>query len=331
MSYFLWSTMPDDPLARLADEGRLRDEAVLRTQVQRMLADPKADALIDNFAAQWLYLRTLTDVQPDYAAFPAWTEELRQAMRTETQLTLRELFRGAGTLDQLLLGEFTFVNARLAQFYGLPAQGGTFARVSLAGTPRRGVLTQGSLLTVTSYPTRTSPVKRGKWVLEQLLCSAPPPPPPGVEGLTDSPGARGSIRQRLEEHRKNPVCASCHSLMDPIGFGLENFSGIGAYRTMDNGAPVDASGKLPDGRTFAGARELAGLLATDPRFPRCTAEKLYTYALGRGPEELDQERLQALGNALVKSGYKAQDLITSIVLSETFRFRRGEPVQGGAR
>lgn len=330
LSYFLWSSMPDDALLELADAGMLQDDAVLRDQALRMLQDDRAKALLDNFAGQWLFIRALDDHEPDYATFPDFDAALRAAMRTETELYFREFLFGEQTMDQLLTADFSFVDDRLAAHYGLPdaaAIGAEFTRVSLEGSARRGLLTQAGLLTVTSYPTRTSPVKRGKWVLEQLLCAPPPPPPPGVEGLTTEEMPQGSLRERMEAHRTDPVCASCHTAMDPIGFGFENYDGIGKYRDTDQGFDIDPSGMLPDGTGFSGPIELAGLLAQDDRLPRCMAQQLFTYALGRGPERYDRDDLTAITQAFVSGGYHFRELAESIVLSDAFRMRRAESDQ----
>jgi hypothetical protein len=327
LSYFIWSSMPDDELLDLADAGMLQDPDTLRAQVQRMLENDKAEALLSNFAGQWLFIRALEDHEPDYAAFPTFDDGLRAAMRTEAEMYFREFLFGDETMDRLLTADFTFVNDRLAGHYDLPSAasaGAEFERVSLAGSERAGLLTQGALLTVTSYPTRTSPVKRGKWVLQQLLCSPPPAPPPGVEGLTQEEMPTGSLRERMEQHRSNPVCASCHALMDPIGFGMENYDGIGAYRVSDQGFDVDPSGTLPDGTGFSGALELAGLLAADNRLPRCMAQQLFTYALGRGTQPYDSDDLDSVTQAFVSGGYHFRQLVELIVLSDAFRMRRGE-------
>jgi hypothetical protein len=272
-----------------------------------------------------LFLRGLDDHEPDYAVFPGYTDELEQSMRRETELLFGDLLAGTLTLDQLLTADYTYVNAPLAAHYGLadaPADG--FSKVSLAGTGRAGLLTHGAILTVTSYPTRTSPVKRGKWVLEQLLCEPPPPPPPGVEGLIQENMPSGSLRQRMEQHRANPTCAACHTQMDPIGFGLERYDGIGAFRDSDGGFAIDASGELPDGTAFSGAMELSALLAGDARFADCTAEQLLTYALGRGVTRHDEPHVSALSEAFAAAGYRLTALIEEIVLSDAFRARRGE-------
>jgi hypothetical protein len=328
--------MPDDELLAAADAGTLTDKPGLLAQVTRMLASPKAAALVDNFAGQWLHIRKLDDHEPDYNVFPGYDPALRDAMRTETELMFRDLLAGTASANQLLTADFTYVNDRLAKHYGLPAPGSAdHKRVSLLGTKRGGLLTQASMLTVTSYPARTSPVQRGRWVLEQLLCEPPPAPPPGVEGLQPETMPTGTLRQRTEQHRANPTCAACHNHMDPIGFGLENYDGIGAYRTTDSGFDIDASGKLPDGRTFTGAQELSRLLAEDARFTRCMTEQLYVYALGRGPVStaghMDPGTLASIAQSFSSGGFKLQNLIEMVVTADTFRKRRGEPdAQGGA-
>lgn len=331
LSYFLWSTMPDAELRAAADAGRLRDPAEIDAQVRRMLADPKARALVDNFAGQWLYIRAMDDVMPDYQAFPAFDDELRASMKTETRLFFETfLLEDRSALDMLDAG-FTFIDERLARHYGLdpaagePVPGTDFRRVALPGdSGRAGLLTQGSVLTVTSFPRRTSPVKRGKWVLEQLLCSAPPPPPPEVEGRIEEVDPDAPLRERLAQHRADPVCAACHARMDPIGLGLEQFDGIGAWRDLENGHPVDASGEFPDGRTFDGAVELSALLKQEPALARCMAEKLFTYALGRGPQPSDHCVLEDIEREFAAGGHRFSALIGAIARSPAFRQRRGE-------
>lgn len=331
LSYFLWSSAPDEALLQAAESGQLAEPAGITAQVGRMLADPRAAALVTNFAAQWLALRAIDSAEPDMSTYPAYRPSLRTAMAEETRRFLAEFFPqpGAATpawsLQQLPSAAFTFVNRELAQHYGLPAPSGDeWRKVTLAEGPRRGLLTQGSVLLSTSYPARTSPVRRGKWVLEQLLCTPPPPPPPNVVGDFGKGPTTGTLRQRLEQHRANSYCASCHKRFDPIGFALENFDGIGAYRTTDGGAPVDASGVLADGRAFKDATELAALLAADPQLGRCAVEKIFTYALGRAPGEGDKKTLDALQEQLAPRGYLASELALQVVLSETFRTRRGE-------
>ena len=325
LSYFLWSSMPDDALFQAAADGRLRDDGGLRAEVDRMLSDPKSDALIDNFAGQWLRIRALDDHVPDYAAFPEWDGALQSAMREEAKRFFSDFLRGDVGMNEFLLTDFTYLNDRLAAHYGLPFDlGSELERVSLGPTDSRfGLLTLGALLTVTSTPTRTSPVKRGVWILEQLLCAEPPPPPPGVEGLPENDMSSGSLRAQLERHRADPACASCHNLMDPLGLGLEQYDGIGAYRTEDQGFAIDASGRLIDGQTFGDAREMAALIQDDERFDVCVVEKLFTYALGRPPSASEHPFLEAIAKSFAQSGSDLPELIKLIVTSEPFRTRRG--------
>jgi len=325
LSYFLWSSMPDDALFEAAANGSLQDPEQLRTEVERMLGDSKANALVDNFAGQWLRIRSLDDHTPDYATFPDWDEELQQAMGQEAKLFFSEFLSGRASMDEFLLSDFTFANARLAEHYALP--GGLdneLRKVSLGPEdPRFGLLTLGSVLTVTSTPIRTSPVKRGVWILEQLLCSEPPPPPPGVEGLLEGDMSSGSLRAQLERHREDPACASCHNLMDPLGLGLEHYDAIGAFRTEDRGVPVDASGQLIDGQAFVDGREMAALIQQDERHDRCVVEKVFTYALGRPVAATEEPFVEAIATAYAQSGSQLPELIKLIVTSEPFRTRRG--------
>jgi len=325
LSYFLWSSMPDDALFDAATSGRLRDEAGLRDEVDRMLSDPKAQALVDNFAGQWLRIRSLDDHVPDYATFPDWDDSLKSSMSQETKMFFGDFLRGDVPMDELLMTDFTYLNDRLAAHYGLPFDlGPELERVSLEPTDSRfGLLTLGSLLTVTSTPTRTSPVKRGVWILEQLLCSEPPPPPPGVEGLPQDGMSGGTLRDQLEQHRADPTCASCHNLMDPLGLGLEQYDAIGAYRTEDQGFPIDAGGELVDGQTFADGREMAALIQGDERFDLCVVEKLFTYALGRPPGSSEHPFLETIAQSSAQSGAQLPEIIKRIVTSEPFRTRRG--------
>lgn len=330
LSYFLWSSMPDDALFELASSGQLRDPEVLKAQVDRMLDDPRSQALVENFAGQWLYTRALVDVQPDYQYFPGFDESLRQAMRQETELFFGVFLREDLGVDELFSADFTFLNDRLAQHYGLPSPGSgeAMVRVQLGSEERRGLLTQGSVLTVTSYPTRTSPVKRGKWVLTQLLCSEPPPPPPGVEGLATEVNPTATLRERLEQHRSNPECAVCHQIMDPVGFGMERYDGIGSYRDMDRGGfPIDATGELPGLGTFDGALELSDVIAGHEELPTCVTEQLMTYALGRGMQRSDQVWVEEVASGFASDGMRLRALIKRIVLSPPFQYRRGE--EGG--
>jgi mono/diheme cytochrome c family protein len=288
LSYFLWSSMPDDELFALARNGKLREGDNLDKQVARMLRDRKAQSLVENFADQWLQIRNLKNVNPDRTRFPTFDEALRTAMQKETELFFEAVIREDRSVLDLIDADFTFLNERLARHYGIPGvKGEAFQRVALKDGIRGGLLTQASILTVTSNPTRTSPVKRGKWILEQVLGAPPPPPPPDVPILKDDRDGplKGSLRQRMEQHRANPSCASCHSRMDPLGFGFENFDAIGAWREKDGEYAVDASGVLPSGQTFQGPKALKAILkAKDKDFCRALTEKLLTYALGRGVE-----------------------------------------------
>lgn len=330
LSYFLWSSMPDPALFAAAAEGKLQDPKELAKHALRMIEDPRSKALVDNFAGQWLAIREMDHVTPEAALFPDFDDTLRRSMRKETELFFAEFMRGDLDLTGLLTADFSFVDARLAEHYGMSSPGADFTKVKIDTSKRRGLFGQGTFLTTSSYPNRTSPVKRGRWVLEQLLCTPPPPPPPGVEGLDKPDGVTGTVRERMEAHRKQPVCASCHQLMDPIGFGLENFDGIGKWRTEEAGSTIDASGKLPGaGATFAGGSELALALADDARVGRCVAQHLYTYALGRGPEASDQIYLDEIASGTKGAGNRMKDLIVQIVTSEPFRMRRAAIVKEG--
>ena len=320
LSYFLWCTMPDDELMQLAVAGKLR--ANLDAQVQRMLADPKSGAFVKNFAGQWLTLSKLAAADPDSKLFPSFDDELKAAMLTETEMFFEAIVRENRSVLDLIDGNFTFVNARLARHYGIEGVYGThFRRVETPPT-RGGLLTQGSILTLTSHTNRTSPVKRGKWVLEQLLGTPPPPPPPDVPALEDQQELKGSLRQVMEMHRKNPVCASCHARMDPIGFGFENYSAIGAWRDKDGEFAVDPSGVLPDGQKFQGPAELKAILRGKKElFVRSLAEKMLTYATGRGMEYYDKCALDKIVEALDKNDYRFQTLLVETIHSEPFQMR----------
>jgi hypothetical protein len=325
LSYYLWSRMPDEALFVDAQSGKLLTDAGLAEQVERMLKDPRSAALVSNFAGQWLNLRRTDQVKPDASVYPSFDDELRASLRAESELFFAELLAKARPISELLTGAFTFVDERLASHYGLaaPAADG-FARVELAGTPRVGFLTQGSFLTATSNPTRTSPVKRGKWVLDQLLCAPPPPPPPGVDTSFNEMGAT-SLRQRLEEHRAKEPCKSCHRVMDPIGLSFENFDGVGTYRAADQYGPIDATGTLPTAsgdRSFLGASELVAILASDERLASCVAEKVLTYAIGRGVSQSDEALIAAVTHATSASGAGFRGLFASVAASEGFRSRR---------
>lgn len=327
LSYFLWSSMPDQTLFDLAADGTLLEPAVMIAQVRRMITDDKARALVDNFAGQWLFTRALDDVNPDYAIYPEYDEALRAAMAMETGEFFKAMLDADRPALDLLDADFTFVNERLATHYGISGvTGDAPTRVTLpANLNRRGVLSQASLLSVTSYPKRTSPVRRGKFVLEQILCTPPPPPPPGVEGLPEDPMATGSLRERLEAHRSDPTCAGCHSSMDPIGFGLESFDGIGSFRTQDEfGFAIDSRGELPDGRTFEGAVQLANILKADLRTPHCFAERMFIYALGRGSTRDDRCTMDGIVEDHDARGGSFRALAESIAHSPAFTHRRGE-------
>jgi hypothetical protein len=331
LSYFVWSSTPDDRLLDLADRGALQDPNVLETETRRMLDDPRSQALVTSFAGQWLFTRAVSSASPDPLRFPEFDEELRAAMQCETELTFDRLLRDpdASALD-LVTSDETFVNARLARHYGLEAPdtdvGNGWGLVSTQGTGRSGILGHASLLTVTSQPTRTSPTRRGKFVLENLLCLVPDPPPPGVEGLVEPEQGEEeeSVRERLEQHRADPSCASCHSVIDPIGFGLEHFDAIGRYRGSDAGFAIDDSALYMDTDAFTGASELGALIRDDPQLPFCMAQKTMTYALGQSV--LDDACLVEDVNAkFAEGGYKMSDLIVETVRSPAFRMRRGAP------
>ncbi|MBV8707081.1 MAG: DUF1592 domain-containing protein, partial [Acidobacteriaceae bacterium] len=331
LSYFLWSSMPDEELLQLAGEKRLCQPDVLHAQVKRMLKNPKADALVDNFAGQWLELRNLDSVHPDPDQFPNFDEPLRQAMYMETRLFVNSIVHEDRSILDFINGQYTFVNERLAKFYGIPGvKGREFRRVALDGEERSGVLTQASVLLVTSYPTRTSPVLRGKWILENVLNAPPPPPPPGV-GSIDAKGGplSGTMRQQMEKHRANPMCAGCHTRMDPLGFALENYDAIGAWRTHDASLPIDASGVLPGGKKFTGSAELKQILASDRQaFGECLTEKLLIYALGRGLEPYDRAATKKIVAGLAANDYRFSSLITGIVDSVPFQMGRGDGGNG---
>lgn len=323
LSYFLWSSMPDDELLSLAWRGLLRKDGNLERQVQRMLQHPKSQALVDNFAAQWLELRKFDELAPSQKHFPGFNEQLRQDMRRETELFFADVLRNDRSVIELLVADYTFLNERLARHYGIPeVKGDEFRKVSLTGTPRGGLLTHGSVLTVTSNPTRTSPVKRGRWILENLLGEPPPPPPPNVpELVSDGQELTGTLRQRMEQHRANPNCAICHEQMDALGFALENFDAVGAWRLFDGKYPIDPTGELPGGVKFRGSAELARVLRDRKasQFVRCMSEKLLTYALGRGLEFYDQCAVDTIMKTLDENDHRFSVLVLEIVKSEPFQ------------
>jgi len=326
LSYFLWSSMPDAELFQLAEDQSLSCPEVMEPQVRRMLKDPKAQAFVENFAGQWLQLRNLKTLKPDAKEFPTFGEPLRQAMVRETELFFGSILNEDRSLEDFLAADYTFVNERLAKHYGLPnVKGDQFRKVSVPGDRRGGLITQASILTVTSNPTRTSPVKRGKWILEQILGTPPPPPPPNVPELDDSKKSAltGTLRQRMEQHRANASCASCHSKMDPLGFGLENYDAVGAWRDKDGGFPIDASGTLPGGQSFQGVKDLKVILdSKKSEFTRCLAEKVLIYAIGRGLEDFDACSVDKIVNAVEGDSHRFSRLILEVILSEPFQRRR---------
>jgi mono/diheme cytochrome c family protein len=325
LSYFLWASMPDAELMRAADKGTLRQPAVLAAQVQRMLRDPKARALAENFGGQWLQFRALESLTRDRERFPDFEDYLRFSMRRETELFIEHVIREDRSVLDFLDGRYSFVNERLARHYGIPdVTGPEFRRVELTGLPRGGVLTHASVLSVSSYATRTSPVLRGKWILDNLLDSPPPEPPADVPNLDEETiGTSASMREQLEEHRKNPTCASCHRRMDPLGFGLENFDATGAWRDRDGNFEIDASGSLPDGRVFSGPEELMEILKGDrDEFARAITAKLLTYALGRGLERYDTRTVRDIASKLPGHDYRFSGLVLEIVNSLPFQSRR---------
>jgi cytochrome c553 len=324
MSYFLWSSMPDEELFRLAEAQQLRDPQVLAREVRRMLRDDKANALVKNFGEQWLNLRLMDRTKPDSEKFLSIDDELLDDMRRETLMFVGAVVREDRSILDFIDGRFTFVNGSLARYYGITGvDGEQFQRVELDGRQRSGIMTHGSILTISSYATRTSPVLRGKWVLDNLLGAPPPPPPDNIPALLDKDlGTAASMRQRLEQHRANPICASCHDRMDPIGFGLENYDAAGAWREKDGRFDIDTSGTLPDGRTFTGADGLKQILRADGAiFARNFTEKLMTYALGRGLERGDRPVVDQITRDAAHDSYKFVPLVEGIVNSRPFRMR----------
>ena len=327
LSFFLWSSIPDDELLGLAEQGKLKDPVVLQQQTRRMLDDPRSQALVTNFAGQWLYLRNLATWKPDAGIFPQFDESLRNSMRQQTELFFGSVLHEDRSILELLDADYTFLNQRLAEHYGIPnIYGPQFRRVTLADPNRRGLLGQGSILTVTSYPNRTSVVQRGRWVLENLLGTPPPPPPADVPELKPE-GKDGKplpLRLAMEQHRADAVCASCHARMDPIGFALENYDAIGRWRSEDAGSPIDVSGKLPDGGQFVGPGQLARLLATNYRddFVSTVTEKLLTYALGRGLGYYDQPAVRSITREAAREHYSMTSLVIAVVNSMPFQMRR---------
>jgi len=325
LSYLLWSSTPDDELLRLAEERKLRRPGVLQAQVARMLKDPKSKRLVEDFGGQWLQFRGLEFHEPERKKFQQYTEYTRMSMQKESALFLENLIREDRPITDLIDGRYTFLNQRLAEFYGIPGvQGPEFRKVDLSGTNRQGVLTQASVLTMSSYANRTSPVLRGKWLLENILNTPPPAKPADVPDLDESAvGTTASLRQQLEKHRANAVCASCHSRMDPLGFALENFDAIGQWRDKDGKFAIDASGQLPDGRKFVGAKGLADILMSDPKvFAKAMTEKMLIYATGRGLEAYDHAVVNQIVAGLAANQYRFSSLVMGLVNSVPLQERR---------
>lgn len=327
LSFFLWSSIPDDELLDVVSSGKLRNPAIWQAQLKRMLAHPRAAALGDNFAEQWLGLRALADVKPDRQLYPEFDSGLAADLEQETHLFLRSVIRENRSILDIIGADYSYLNERLARLYGIPGViGPGFRRVPLHGNPERGgLLGQGSILLLTSHTTKTSPVLRGKWILDSLLNSPPPPPPPGVPPLDESPanGQKLTTRQQVERHRRNAVCASCHARMDPLGFSLENFDVTGKWRTRDEGGEIDASGKLPNGVVFSGPAGLKNLLLSRPEeFVNATVTRLLTYALGRELETRDQPTIRQIMRDTEAGRYRFEDLIAAIANSVPFQMRQ---------
>jgi mono/diheme cytochrome c family protein len=330
LSYFLWNSMPDDELLSLAERRRLSVPLVLDTQVKRMLADPRSAAMAENFAGQWLEIRNLDAIKPDPQKFPAWTPELRDAMKTETRMFFDTILRENRPVGEFIDARYTFLNELLAKHYGIDnVTGPEFRRVDLATGERGGVLTHGSVLAVSSYPTRTSVVIRGRYILQNILGTPPPPPPADVPALDEQAvGTTASLRKQMEAHRTNAICASCHSRMDPLGFALENYDAIGKWRTMDGGFPVDSSGVLPGGKKFANSAEMRQILTERvPELTRTLTEKLLIYSLGRGLQRYDRPTVNGITKRVAASGYGFQTLVQEVVRSLPFQSRRAEDVK----
>jgi hypothetical protein len=325
LSFFLWSSIPDDRLLTLAAQGKLRDPRVFEQQVRRMLADPKSQALVGNFADQWLQVRNLRNMAPNANEFPDFDDNLRQAFQRETELFFDSIVRGDRDVVDLMTADYTFVNERLAEHYGIPnVHGEQFRRVMLTDEARWGLLGKGSTLLVTSHADRTSPVVRGKWVLENLLGTPPPAPPGNVPPLKENEDGKKplTLRAKMEDHRANPVCAGCHKGMDPIGFTLENFDAVGAYRAHEAGAPVDASGQWVDGTKVDGVVTLRQAIMKRPDvFVRTMTQKLLIYALGRGLEPADMPAVRAIVRDAADHDNRFSALILGVVKSEPFLMR----------
>ncbi len=327
LSYFLWSSMPDSQLFKVATQGKLKDPEVFRQQISRMLKDKRARAVVQNFAAQWLQLRSLARVQPDQDLFPGVDDQLRRDMATETKLLVYDLIRNDAQVMDLLKADYTFLNERLARHYGIDGiEGNKFRKVSAVKTRREGLLSHGSILTLTSNPNRTSPVKRGKWIMENLLGEEPPPPDPDAMQLEDQPKLTGTLRQRMEQHRADPACAVCHKVMDELGFALEGFDPVGRFRQRDETGEIDDRGELPDGTRFLGSKELQVTIRTAMRkkFVRCLSEKMLIYAIGRGLEYYDECTVDQITDHLKEKDFRFTELIALVCESDPFRKRYGE-------
>jgi hypothetical protein len=328
LSFFLWSSIPDEELLSVATKGTLGQPAVLDRQVRRMLADPKSRALVDNFASQWLMLRNLRGHIPTPGDFPNFDNELRQAFRQETELFFEAIMRDDRSLLDLLNADFTFVNERLARHYGIPnVYGSHFRRVILKNEERRGLLGQGSILTVTSYPNRTSPVLRGKYILENILGTPPPAPPADVPDLDENQAGQEarSLRARLEAHRRAPNCATCHRVMDPLGFALENFDGIGEWRVKEPGGNIDPAGQLADGTRVDGPVALRKAVMRRPElFVRTVTQKLMTYGLGRGMDYTDMPVVRTITSESAKQNYRFSSIVLGIVKSAPFQMKTAQ-------
>jgi mono/diheme cytochrome c family protein len=325
LSFFLWSSIPDEPLLRAAEQGTLSQPAVLEREVRRMLADPRSEALVTNFAGQWLHLRNVRSVQPNSDEFPDFDDNLRQAFRRETEMLFSSIVKEDRNVLDLIRADYTFVNERLARHYGIPGiYGSRFRRVPVRDDARRGILGQGSMLAVTSHAERTSPVLRGKWVLENLLGLPVPPPPPDVPSLPGNEDGKKprTLREQLAEHRRDPVCASCHKVMDPVGFALENFDAVGAWRTREPGGPIDASGQLADGTQVNGVVTLRNAILEKPDlFVATMTEKMLTYALGRGVDARDMPAVREIMRDAAKDDNRFSSIVLGIVRSVPFRMR----------
>ena len=327
LSYFLWNSMPDEELLSLAERRRLNVPEVLDAQVKRMLADPKSEAMAENFAGQWLEIRNLDAIKPDPQKFPAWGPELRDAMKAETRMFFDTILKENRPIGEFIDARYTFLNELLAKHYGIEGVSGPeFRRVDLTTPERGGVLTQGSVLAVSSYPTRTSVVIRGKYILQNILGAPPPPPPADVPALDEQAvGTTASLRKQMENHRTNAICASCHSRMDPLGFALENYDAIGKWRTMDGGFPVDSTGVLPGGKKFSNSAEMRQILSERvPELTRTLTEKLLIYSLGRGLQRYDRPTVNGITKKVAASGYGFQTLVQEVVRSLPFQSRRAE-------